>query len=94
MRDRVRYGAHFRPNSDVARLPGRAISRHSALFDHLVGDSEQSRRECKAQRFCGFKIDDKFDLGRLLDGQIGRFFAFEDAAGVLGDGAGQDRSGR
>jgi hypothetical protein len=52
----------------------------SRLVDHLVGDGEHARRNFEAERHSG--LDDEFKLGGLLDQQIGRFLALEDAAGV------------
>jgi hypothetical protein len=42
----------------------------AASFDHLVGTREQRLRDGKAERLCGFQIDDKLELGWLLDGEI------------------------
>jgi hypothetical protein len=50
------------------------------LFDHLVRATEQRDREIEPERFCGLEVDDQLDFGRLLDRQIGWFFALEDAA--------------
>jgi hypothetical protein len=49
------------------------------LFDHLVGASEQGERHGDAERL---QVDNQLDLGRLLHGQVGRLFAFQDAARV------------
>jgi hypothetical protein len=40
---------------------------HGASFDHLIGRSEQCRRQVEAERFGGFEIDGELDRGRLLD---------------------------
>jgi len=56
-----------------------AKSRHSpASFDHLVGNSEQRRRDRDTEPVCGLEVDDRLELGRLLDRDIGDFRAFED----------------
>jgi hypothetical protein len=34
------------------------------LFDHLVGNRKHARRNCKAERFRGFEVDHKLELGR------------------------------
>ena len=39
------------------------------LFDHL-GGGEQRRRNCKAERFGGGEIDNKLELGGLIDREI------------------------
>ena len=44
----------------------------AALFDHLDGDRKQRRQHIDAERLCGLAIDDKFELGRLVDRQVGR----------------------
>jgi hypothetical protein len=45
------------------------------LFDHLVGECEQSVRYIQAERLRGFKVDDQLELGRLYDRQVGRLLA-------------------
>jgi serine/threonine protein phosphatase PrpC len=56
-----------------------AKSRHSpASFDHLVGNSEQRRRDRDTEPVCRLEVDDHLELGRLLDRDIGDFRAFED----------------
>ena len=52
------------------------------LFDDLVSATEERDREGETQRPGGLEIDDQLDFGGLLDGQIGRFLAFENAPGV------------
>ena len=46
------------------------------LFDHLIGGGEQCRRDRKANRLCGLKVDHQFEFRWLLDRQIGRLRAF------------------
>ena len=53
-----------------------------ALLDHLVGAGEDRLRHGEAEGFCGFQIDDEFELGRLLHWQIGGLRALEDPPGV------------
>ena len=42
------------------------------LFDHLVGEGEQRRRNRQAERLGDLQIDDEIEFNRLLDRQIGR----------------------
>jgi hypothetical protein len=51
-------------------------------FDHLVGASEERFGNREADRFRSFDIDHQLELGRLLNWQITRPLAFEDATGV------------
>jgi hypothetical protein len=43
--------------------------------DYLVGTRKQRRRDCQAERLSSPKIDDKLELCRLLDRQIGFRYA-------------------
>ena len=45
-------------------------SKQRALFDHLVGASEQRRWHGEAERPRGLEIDRQLELGRLLDRQF------------------------
>jgi hypothetical protein len=47
------------------------------LFDHLVGTQDKPGRNLMPDRLCGFEIDGQFEVGPLLDGQIGRSCAAE-----------------
>ena len=87
----VRYALGLRLNSDMVSLPGSAIVAIHALQqrvvrtvamiypDHLVGGSEQARRNGEAKSLGGVEIDNQLELGELHDRQIGRLLAFEDA---------------
>jgi hypothetical protein len=56
--------------------------RGRLLLDYFVGGGEQRGRHVDAQQFRGVDVDNKFELGRLLDGKIGEFFALENAGDV------------
>src|SRR5690348_13526390 len=57
--------------------------RKAASFDNLVGANKQRRRYGEAERLCSLHIDDEFELGRLLDRQIGRLGASENFIDVV-----------
>ena len=50
------------------------------LFDHLVGAGEQRGRQREAERRCCLEIDDKRELGGLLDQQVGGLLALKNPA--------------
>jgi hypothetical protein len=52
------------------------------LFDHLVGEREQPRRNCETERFGDLEIDHELKLGWLHDWQVGRLGAFENLASI------------
>src|SRR5262245_14314417 len=52
------------------------------LLDDLVGAGEQRRWYRQAKRPGGFEVDDKFELRRLLIGQVTRFFATKNTVDV------------
>src|SRR5262245_62208555 len=43
---------------------------------------EQRRRHFEPERLGGGQVDDKLELGRLLDRNVGGLFALEDTAGI------------
>src|SRR5262245_38637160 len=51
-------------------------------FDHLVGASENRRRHGEAEGLGGLRVGKQLNFGDLLDGQVGRLLALEDAASV------------
>jgi hypothetical protein len=51
-----------------------SVAAITQLFDHLVGQCEQVRRDGDFQRSCGLEIDDKIELGWLFDGDIARLY--------------------
>ena len=48
-----------------------APQQTTALFDHLVGASEECGRDIEAERFGGLEVHHQFELGRLFDRQVG-----------------------
>src|SRR5947199_3992961 len=48
-------------------------------LDHLVEAHEHRHWHVKSERFCGFQVNDEFELHRLLHRQIGGLLALEDA---------------
>src|SRR2546421_11267938 len=56
----------------------------SASFDHLVGAREQGRGHGEPQGPRGPEVDDELELGRLLDWQVARLRALEDAIDEVG----------
>src|SRR4030088_3354726 len=55
---------------DLHRLD-RTSFRLAHLFDHIVNEREQVRRDFNAERPRGLEVDHKLEFCRLLDGQIG-----------------------
>ena len=49
----------------------RASQQNNALFDHLVGARQKRFRDSQAECLGGREVDDKLELGRLLDRYIG-----------------------
>src|SRR5262245_3820193 len=80
-RDVVRF---TRTRTCAAQLEMSALGhkRTTLLFDHRVGDREQSGWQRDAERFCGLEIEDQFEFVRLNYWQVRGLLAFEDAAGV------------
>jgi hypothetical protein len=79
----VRFTSHcFRGRPILRRREGPTGDITLHLFDHLVSDAEQPRREGEAERLCGLEVDDQLVLGWLLNRQIGWLGALEDAVDV------------
>src|SRR5262245_43997832 len=68
------------PQPDPSRCSNQAWMR--GLLDHLVGAAQQRERNGDAERLGGLEVDDQLDLSGLLNRQLGRLLAFEDAASV------------
>src|SRR6478609_9010847 len=52
------------------------------LFEHLVSEREQFRRDIQSERFGGLAIDYQLELDRGLDRKLGRLRILEDAIGI------------
>jgi hypothetical protein len=49
------------------------------LFDHLGSGGEHIRWKCEAELLGGRHVDGQIDARGVLHGQVGRFFALENA---------------
>jgi hypothetical protein len=68
-----------------ARDPEAAVSRCSKLpelLDQIVSALLKQRRYVEPERLRSLEVQHQLELGRLLDWQIGWFFAAEDAVDV------------
>jgi hypothetical protein len=54
------------------------------LLDDLIGPQQECLRDREPQRLRGLQVDDQLELGRLLDGKVGRLGALEDSVNVVG----------
>ena len=68
--------ACFVPKADIC------TATKNVLFDHLVGAAKKRERNCEAQCFGSLLVDHKLKFCRLLDRQIGWFFALENSPDV------------
>src|SRR5262249_1814860 len=59
-----------------------SANKSPASFDHLVGASEQRRRNGKAERHGGLENDHKLEFSGLHHWQVSGLGTLEDAAGV------------
>src|SRR5438445_623232 len=55
-----------------------ASRRELRLLDHVVRPQQKRRRDPEAERPGGLEVDDEFERGGLLDGQVGRPCPLED----------------
>ena len=55
-----------------------------ASFDHLVGAQQECLWDREAERLDGCQIDDKLELGRLLDRKVSGFSPFENFVDKVG----------
>ena len=68
--------------AEAGQQPDSCSAAKLELFDHLVGASEQGERHGDAERLRRLQVDNQLDLGRLIHRQVGKLFAFQDAACV------------
>ncbi len=66
----LRSGSELVIHLGGAECLSRVMNRHGLLFDHLVGAGEERRWNCDAERVSGLKIDEEFELCRLLYGEF------------------------
>src|SRR3954451_8589905 len=59
------------------------VGEAGALFDHLIGTTEERPRYDQPKRVRGLQIDYQLELGRLLDRQIGRLGPAQDLVDVV-----------
>src|SRR5688572_29566596 len=76
-------------SSSRGRRPFRPLTLKVATFsasgcslDYLIGPDQERLRGRDVQGFCGLEIDEQLGPGGLLDRQVRRFLALEDAAGI------------
>src|SRR5262249_39367385 len=63
---------HFEP-------PSRFRSLH-----HLVGTSEERRRDFQGEHLGGLEVNNQLEFGRLLDRQVGRLCAAQNLVNIIG----------
>jgi hypothetical protein len=71
--------------------PDMRCSKMASLFDHLVGAREHGRRHVEAKRPGRDEVDDKIELGRLLDREIGGSCALSTKSAARRDAEQQPR---
>src|SRR5665647_3069761 len=57
------------------------------LFDHLVGASEEHRRQFEAKRFRSLEIDNQLEFGLLVKGDISRIGSLQNFVNEVGEAA-------
>ena len=62
----------------LGHLLPHATQQTPSLFDHLVGAHQKRLWDRQAESFGGRKIDDEFEVSRLLDREVFRLGAAED----------------
>src|SRR3974390_2804864 len=69
------------PGLDFHQLIAPALAGAFSLY-HLVGTSEQCRRNIDAQHLRCLQVDDELEFSRHLHGHLRWFLAFEDPADI------------
>src|SRR4029450_11172231 len=76
-------GSALRSFARQGHLVGRVIGRpRRTSLNHLVGAGQQSRRHLDAERLSSPEVDGKLEFGRLLNRQVSRLGAFQDAIDI------------
>ena len=53
------------------------MQQTGVLFDHLIGERKQRRRDREAERLCGLKVEDELKFGGLHHRKGGGLLALE-----------------
>src|SRR5215207_950696 len=61
------------------------IAQITLLFNNLIGSNKQALRDTETKRFCSLEVDQKLELARTHDRQVGGLFAFENSPSVYAD---------
>src|SRR5262249_3593014 len=61
-----------------------AVQQLGSLLDHLVGERQKIHRQLDARGLCGLEVNDELVVRRLLERQISRPRAAQDACGEAG----------
>src|SRR5437867_11190889 len=62
-----------------------SVREHVSLLDDLIRPCQHRRRDGDAESFRGLQVDDKLELARLLDREVGRLRALQYPVHVKGD---------
>src|SRR2546430_5422158 len=73
-----------------AKTPARRETCAGSSLDDLLGPDQQRLGNRQAECPGGLEVDDQLELGRLLDGEIGRLGAFEHLLDI-GSGAAEQK---
>ena len=72
--------AAFAPHPNPRSVPKPAVSnpsKQASLFDHIVGENVELRRNCEPNSVCGLAINDQIEPRGLLDWKVTRFRTLE-----------------
>src|SRR5262245_16706991 len=81
---RKRTNSRERRHVGFVPKPDLRTAANPRLFDHLVGASEQRRRDFEPKRLGGREIDDEIELSRLLDRDIARLGTAQNLVDIVG----------